>query len=459
MGKDPCAILRAAIFAEGDRNAFRPSVVDVIKFLHISDIHLGIRRYRSEERSHDFFLAWRDCIEKYAIAEKVSFVLIAGDFFDSRRVEPQAMNQAITGLELLQQANIPVLVIEGNHDQHEVTSRFSWLRSLSQWGFLKLLEPGYADGRAVYSPWNEETRSGSYIDIDGVRIFGSHWYGAMAVQMVPALIDELRSHRSSTHFNVLMLHTDVEGQLNRPIPAVSVEKLRELKDVVDYLALGHTHKNFAIDGWILNPGSLEACNVEEFDYQRGAYLVEISGGKANARLLEDYYRRPVKRFQFELTGDMTPDAVADWVFERVGREVVPRGLRQGEEIAPVVEIVLKGTRGFHSTLLEVNRLRDRIRKEFDVLLAVLRDKTLPAEYVVAAGLSENVSRAERELRVLQDIISRDARFRQHAVEMAVMMLEMKRMALADDDGGRIAELLEERFAALFGTEEVLSAKC
>jgi len=79
------------------------------KFLHIADIHLGIRRYRSEERATDFFLAWRDCIERYALEEKVSFVLIAGDFFDARKVEPQAMNQAMFCLKKLSEAGIPVI--------------------------------------------------------------------------------------------------------------------------------------------------------------------------------------------------------------------------------------------------------------------------------------------------------------------------------------------------------------
>src|SRR5215212_7759493 len=111
------------------------------KFLHIADIHLGIRRYRSEERSQDFFLAWRDCIERYALAEQVSFVLIAGDFFDARKVEPRAMNQAMYCLINLREAGIPVVVIEGNHDSREVGSNFSWLRSLSRWGYIKLLEP------------------------------------------------------------------------------------------------------------------------------------------------------------------------------------------------------------------------------------------------------------------------------------------------------------------------------
>src|SRR5919204_4430807 len=138
------------------------------KFLHIADLHLGIRRYRLEDRTRDFFYAWRDCIERYALAERVSFVLVSGDLFDARRVEPQAMNHAMYCLVKLREAGIPVLAIEGNHDQREKTANFSWLRSLSEWGFIRLLEPAYEEGgRARFTPWDEETRTGSFTDING----------------------------------------------------------------------------------------------------------------------------------------------------------------------------------------------------------------------------------------------------------------------------------------------------
>lgn len=423
------------------------------RFLHIADIHLGIRRYRSEERTRDFFLAWKDCLEKYAIREKAAFVLIAGDFFDARRVEPQAMNHAIEGLELLRTAGIPALVIEGNHDQHEVTSRFSWLRSLSQWGFLKLLEPSYLDGQPQYTRWNEETRSGSYIDIEGVRIFGSNWYGATGAQMLPRLAAELLQHRSETLFNVLMLHTDVEGQLNRPIPAVSIDKLRQLKPAADYLALGHTHKNFEVDNWMFNPGSLEACNVDEFDYRRGAYLVDVVDGKAQARLVEDYYRRPSRRVQLSVLAGTTPDALEAELFDKLRNELAPTITEATDRPAPVVEVVLGGTLGFEASLLEVNRIRERIRKEFSPMLALVRNKTMPAEFVTASGLAENFSRADRERRVIEDLISRDARFQNRAVEMANLVLEAKRMALSDEDDARIAETIAQR---LTESEAVLS---
>ena len=415
-------------------------------FLHIADIHLGIRRYRSDERSRDFFYAWKDCIEKYALERKVSFVLIAGDLFDARRVEPQAMNQAIYCLNKLREAGIPVLAIEGNHDQHEATSKFSWLRSLSQWGFIKLLEPVHVEGRARYVPWDDELRSGSFIDIEGVRIFGSSWYGATAAQMLPVLVEELREHRSDQRFNIVMMHTDVEGQLGRPISALSVAKLSELKVVADYLALGHTHKNFEIDGWIFNPGSLEACNVEEYDYRRGAYLVEIVDGHPRAQLVEDYHRRPVVRLQFDVNERTTPEALHNALFEQLRREVKPHDPERTDQLAPVIELALRGHLGFKSSLLDVNRLRDEIKEEFRPLLSMVRNHTVPIEYAIAAGLSEHISGPERERRVIEDLIGRDARFHDQAAEMTGLILEAKRLALSDEDPAKIADLIAERLA-------------
>jgi DNA repair exonuclease SbcCD nuclease subunit len=415
------------------------------KFLHIADIHLGIRRYRSEDRARDFFLAWSDCIERYALAEKVSFVLIAGDFFDARKVEPQAMNQAMFCLTRLREEGIPVVVIEGNHDCAESESRFSWLRSLSQWGFIKLLEPVYDESGVQLIPWDERKRAGSYIDIDGVRIFGSIWYGSTVEQALPALVDKLREHRSESHFNVMMLHTDVEGQLNRPIPALPVAKLNELRSAIDYLALGHTHKNFEIDDWVYNPGSLEACNVDEYANLRGAYLVEVEGGKHVARLVRDYHQRPVIRLGFDVSGYDTPEELHEKIFAHLRGELAPHESGQTDAAAPVIEFTLRGHLGFKPSLLEINRLRDEIKSEFNPLLVMMKNQTAPVEYAVAAGLSEHVSRAERERRVIEDLIARDTRFREKAEKMAEIVLETKRLALADEPPEAIVDVIERKF--------------
>jgi DNA repair exonuclease SbcCD nuclease subunit len=427
------------------------------KFLHIADLHLGIRRYRSEDRARDFFLAWRDCIERYALAEQVSFVLIAGDFFDARKVEPQAMNQAMFCLSKLRDAGIPVVVIEGNHDCHESESKFSWLRSLSQWGFIKLLEPVYDEGGVRLTAWDENERKGSYIDIEGVRIFGSIWYGSTISQSLPTLIDQLREHRSPAHFNVMMLHTDVEGQLNRPIPALPVAKINELRSCIDYLALGHTHKNFEIDGWVYNPGSLEACSVDEYANVRGAYLVEVENGKHTARLMRDYHQRPVVRLSFDVSDQATPEELRENLFAQLRRELTPHDSGANGGAAPVIEFTLRGHLGFKPSLLETNRLRDEIKSEFNPLLVMMKNQTVPIEYAVAAGLSEHVPRAERERRVIEDLIARDSRFRDRAVALAGLVIEAKRLALADEQPARIVEMIERKLSET-GSNKAASAQ-
>lgn len=418
----------------------------MIKFLHIADIHLGIRRYRSEDRARDFFYAWRDCIERYALAERVSFVLIAGDFFDARKVEPQAMNQAMFCLSKLREARIPVVVIEGNHDCHESESKFSWLRSLSQWGYIKLLEPVQDESGVRLTPWSDEKREGSFIDIDGVRIFGSVWYGSNIGQSLPALIDQLREHHDPQRFSVMMLHTDVEGQLNRPIPALPVAEINKLRSYIDYLALGHTHKNFEIDGWVYNPGSLEACSVDEYTNVRGAYLVEVADGKHTARLLRDYHQRPVLRLSFDVSGYTTPEELRENLFAQLRRELTPHDPAKDGAEAPVIEFTLRGHLGFKASLLEINRLREEIKSEFNPLLAMIKNQTVPVEYAVAAGLSESVPRAERERRVIEDLIARDSRFRDQAPDLAALVIEAKRLALVNEHPSRIIEMIEQKIS-------------
>ncbi|MDX6694156.1 MAG: repair protein SbcD/Mre11 [Blastocatellia bacterium] len=420
-----------------------------MKFLHLADVHLGCRRYNLEERTKDFFRAWHDVIVNYAIPQAVDFVLIVGDFFDRRNIDPQAMNHAMLGLQLLRDAKIPVVAIEGNHDQRDTVSDFSWMRSLSQWGFLTLLEPaGYEDGRMTLLPWNEEERVGSYVDIAGARIFGSHWYGASTAKIIPLLADALRDASVEGRFNILLLHTDVEGQLNRPnLPAIPVATLKELQHLTGYVALGHTHKRFEIDNWAFNPGSLEACSIDEYKEERGAFLVEVDDeGKVTATHLRDYTQRPFQRLSFDVTGAVDAEAVYAGVMETIEREA--RAFDPAEDRpAPIIEISLRGRLGFKNSLLEIKRLREEAQARTGALHIMLRNQSVPVEYAVAAGLDAQTPRHERERRIIQDLIARDNRFKHRAEEMAELVIESKRLALSNEPPDKILDLIAEKLDA------------
>jgi len=417
----------------------------MFKFLHLSDVHLGCRRYNLEERTKDFFRSWRDVIENHAIPNRVDFMLIAGDFFDRRNIDPQTMNHALAGLQLLKEAGIPVVAIEGNHDRRDAVSPYSWMRSFSQAGFLILLEPASDEENPLtMAPWDEQERAGSYVDIKGARIFGSHWYGTTANVAIPLLADALRRARGEGLFHILMLHTDVEGQLNRPIPALSVEKLKELRALVDYVALGHTHKRFDLDGWAFNPGSLEACSIDEYREERGAYLVEVDDEQnVKATFIRDYVQRPFQRLSYDVSGAESPEAVHAGVMEAVAREARAHD-PGGDAPEPIIEIALRGHLGFKNSLLDLRRIREEALKRTGALHVMVKNQSVPVEYAVAAGLDADTSRAHRERRIVEDLIARDARYRDRAREMAELVLEAKRRALGDETPESILDLIAQK---------------
>lgn len=415
-----------------------------MKFLHLADIHLGCRRYNVDERTKDFFRAWRDVIVRHAIPNQVDFVLVAGDFFDRRNLDPLAMNHAMEGLRLLREAKIPVLAIEGNHDQHEAVSDYSWLRSLSTWGLLCLLEPVRdAEGRLALAPWDESTRSGSYIDVAGARIFGSDWYGASSNQAIPMLAEALRHNRSEEHFNILMLHTDVEGQLERSnIPALQLETLATLKELVDYVALGHTHRRFEVDNWAFNPGSLEAAAIDEFRHERGAYLVDVGPQRqVKATLIRDYAQRPFQRLLFDVSGAVDAATVYHGVMEVIAREARTRIVDEPDfPFAPVIEITLTGQLGFKNSLLELNKIRDEARRRTGALLILLRNQSVPVEYAVP-GADLAAPRHVREQHIVEELIFRNHQYRGRAKQMAELVIEAKRLALAREPADKLLALI------------------
>ncbi len=412
-----------------------------MRFLHIADIHLGCTRYQLEESPKDFFLAWYDALKKYAIDERVDFVLICGDFFHKRNVEPQAMNHAVAGLELLRKNNIPVVVIEGNHDQTSAGNSHSWLRSLSAWGLLKLLEPHIKDGKVEYKLWNEAEKAGSFIDIGRARIFGSKWYGASANVAIPMLTAGIKENRREGAFHILMLHTDVEGHQTHPLPSLSLASLKELKSVTDYVGLGHTHMKFEIDNWCFNPGSLEITNIEEFKEVRGVFLVEVDDEFAvRAEHLRDYRQRQFKRISFTVTGSKEPRDITENVLAEITTQFA--GKKAPDEVsAPIVEITLRGHLGFPNSLLEIQKIREEAQKISGALHVRLKNHTVPVEYAVAADTAEDITRENLERRVVEDLIARDARYKQNNESVTDAIIGAKRMALADEDPEKIADFI------------------
>ena len=416
-----------------------------MRFLHISDVHLGCTRYQLPESPRDFFDAWIDVLQKYAIGKEVDFVIMCGDFFHKRNVPPETMNYAVAGLQLMKDAGIPVIAIEGNHDQKHTDSDYSWLRSLSNWRLVHLLEPSNAEGKIGYSTWDDDYCCGGFIDVGRVRIFGSHWYGASANWAIPMLTEALKENRREGAFHLLMLHTDVEGHQTHPIPALSLTALKELKSVTDYVALGHTHMHYEIDNWAFNPGSIEVTNIAEYREKRGVYLVEVDDDNTvRAEHITEYTHRPFQRIPFDVDGFADTKDLTAAVLDKIDREA---RRPEGDKPAPIVEIIMKGQLGFPNSVLELKEIRERAKEICGALHIRVKNLTVPIDYAVAVDIDEDASREKLERRVVEDLIIRDNRYKTKVNEISDAVIGAKRLALSDEEPEKIAEFISQKLTA------------
>jgi len=420
------------------------------KFLHIADIHLGFDRYDTPERTKDFFRALQSVLKRYAIEAEVDFVAIAGDLFEHHNIKPATLNQAQVCLQALKDADIPVLAIEGNHDNRPYGTRTSWLKYLSEWGLLKLLEPNdgaNADNRL--SPWDEATRSGGYIDLPcGVRVIGSNWYGATAPRAIELLAGAIQALPPGPDHTVLMFHHGLEGQISRYAGALRYAELLPLKEAgVDYLALGHIHKNYSAEGWVFNPGSLEANNVDESRFQRGAYLVELSPQGIDAQLQTDYFQRPIVRLEVVAKGQESLDELTQTAMDRA----IAAAAHHQDDTAPILELKITGQVGFDRLELDTRRLQEAIKAASNALVVLIKYDVEDVAY--QTPLHEGQNRIEIEQSIFEDMLTAHRDYKTRAPELARGLTDLKDRQLSGADEIALYGLVE----TLLGLDEVTEA--
>ncbi|MFQ4137206.1 metallophosphoesterase family protein [Nodosilinea sp. PGN35] len=420
------------------------------KFLHIADIHLGFDRYDTPERTKDFFRALQTVLERYAIAEGVDFVAIAGDLFEHRNIKPATLNQAQVCLQALKDANIPVVAIEGNHDNRPYGTRTSWLKYLSEWELLKLLEPNDgANAKDRLTPWDDSTRSGGYIDLPcGVRVIGSSWYGATAPRAIELLAAAIQDLPTAPDHTVLLFHHGLEGQISRYAGALRYSELLPLKEAgVDYLALGHIHKNYTAEGWVFNPGSLEANNVDESRFQRGAYLVKLSAEGIDAQLKSDYFQRPIERVEVVAKGQESLDELTELAMERAIAAVT----KHQNHISPIVELKITGQVSFDRLELDTRRLQEAIQAASDALVVLVKYDVEDVAY--QTPLNDGQTRVEIEQSIFEDMLTAHRDYKSRASELAQGLTDLKDRQLSGADEIALYGLVE----TLLGLDDQVEA--
>jgi DNA repair exonuclease SbcCD nuclease subunit len=460
---------------------------------HLADVHLGHRQYGLLQREDDMANTFRAVLLQIVESEP-ELIVLPGDLFHSRDLRPKVLDEAERALAAVPE-DIPVLVSRGNHDENLTPRNLTWLKYLHRRDHIVLLEAGLDDEIATFGPYDETepgTEAGFYdlnTELGTIRFFGLQWRGArtdQALEQVARGIRATNEEHGEPAYTVLLAHFGIEDEVPALGANVTHAELREVKEVVDYLALGHIHKRYEASGWIYNPGSPEAHSTMEIrdDWDHGYYMVEFEDADEPTDtdrpgvLKHDVTHHPAKRrpfftSEFDVTpydspGELEPAFGDHLENERGSLEAVTNRERfraSGNRRQPMIDLRFTGTLQFDRADLHIDRLAEQTEAVFDALYVQTNTSGITSADIQA--LLEDLDDEEvfidgrlqtevLEQRVFKTIAT-ESQYSDHAEEVANLLGTAHRMAQSGQAAEDIRDTIGERRRELFPnlTDDVL----
>lgn len=289
----------------------------MIKILHLSDIHMGSGfshgRINPETgtntRLEDFVNSLSICIDR-AISEPADLVLFGGDAFPDATPPPYVQEAFASQFRRLVDAQIPTVLLVGNHDQH---SQGQGGASLCIYRTLGV--PGFIVGDSIETH-SIQTRNGP------VQVITLPWLTRSTLLTRPET--ENLSLADVNELLITRLDPVLEAEIRRLDPEVPTVLLAHLmadranlgaerflavgkgftiplsmlvRPCFDYVALGHVHRhqnlNPSNNPPIIYPGSIERVDFSEEKEDKGFVIVELERGCAKW----DFCPLPVRTFR------------------------------------------------------------------------------------------------------------------------------------------------------------------
>ncbi len=227
----------------------------MVKFAHIADVHLG--GWKQEPLQELNFRAFEMAIDM-SIRERVDFVLIAGDLFDTAYPPIETLKRSFYEFRKLKEARIPCFIIAGSHDY-----------SVSGKTFLDVLEKaGFCKNVANFEDKGEKIILNPTI-YNGVALYG--YPGKRSGLEIPDL-RKIKFNDAPGMFKILMIHTAIDKAVGSMASSGLMDAVEtELLPKADYYALGHLHIDYEKDNFVY-AGPIFPNNFQELeDLQKGRF--------------------------------------------------------------------------------------------------------------------------------------------------------------------------------------------
>ena len=303
----------------------------MLKVLHLSDIHMGSGFSHGhinpatglKTRLEDFVKALRLCIDR-AINEPADLVLFGGDAFPDATPPPFVQEAFAAEFRRLADANIPTVLLVGNHDQHSQGIGGASLciyRTLAVPGFIvgdrlktHLIPTVNGDIQIVTLPWLTRSTLLTRPETEGLSLEGVN--ALLLKKLEPILEAEVRALDPQLP-TILLAHVMADRAKFGAEKFLAVGKGFTIplalltRPEFDYVALGHVHKHQNLNPHnnppAVYPGSIERVDFGEEKEEKGYVWLEIEKGKVDWQFCP-LPARPFKTLKVDVTEAEDPQA-------------------------------------------------------------------------------------------------------------------------------------------------------
>lgn len=248
-----------------------------VTFIHASDIHLGAPfkglRSLSESWANVLLRAIPESFQRVvdaALAERVDFVVMPGDVFDSARPSYADFHLFVQGLQRLAEAHIPVYFCTGNHDPYT-----TW-----QHDFATLPEGVHLFGASAPSFCVFEKEGEPCVLLGGRGYYSQAWPEGEDISEGISREEAVAHLGVDAPFMVGVIHTGLNIDPTRS----PVKPKALLSRGVTYWACGHIHQHMCLpseeDPRIVFSGCPQGRDMKETG-EHGVYKVTLEEGAPN----------------------------------------------------------------------------------------------------------------------------------------------------------------------------------
>ncbi|MGK7961945.1 exonuclease subunit SbcD [Crocosphaera sp.] len=303
----------------------------MIKVLHFSDIHLGSGFSHGKinpetglnTRLEDFINCLSLCIDR-AINEPVDLVLFGGDAFPDATPPPYIQEAFAAQFRRLADANIPTILLVGNHDQHSQGNGGASLciyRTLAVPGFIvgdnlitHKIPTKKGEIQVITLPWLTRASLLTKSKTEGLSLDEINQLLIKALE--PVLEEEIRKLDPEIP-TILLGHLMVNRarfgaeQFLAVGRGFTIPISLLIRPEIDYVALGHVHKHQNLnpnnDPPVIYPGSIERVDFSEEKEEKGYILIDLKKGEVNWNF-QTLPARPFLTIKADLTQVDDPQA-------------------------------------------------------------------------------------------------------------------------------------------------------